>query len=632
MLSLSKILVRLLIRVLALLLAYSLAAYHGASPAVLARSLEAIAPYLLLFIVTGAIVDLTQRHWRSSWRFTSLPDIIIVARNSTITILVLLAAVFTFDRASELPRTAFFLAWVLDILAFAGLLTLRRAMHEKALAPALAPFLGKSEPPIRRAMLIGSLEGADAYLRELARTPAPPHHVVGLITPTRVERTHELRGVRTLGGADQAEKILDAFMADPGNLDVLFLDDSVAPADIDGDVLARLRTRGVSLLRQNRMTALDREIGTPSLRELDFNDLLARPPVRLNHDRVRRLVTGKRVLVTGAGGSIGSEICRQVAGLSCSHLAMIDNSEFSLFTIDQEIGALYPTLSKSPRLCDVRDAARIAAFMTGEAPDIVFHAAALKHVPLMEAHASDSVLTNVIGSMNVADAAAKANVSSFVFISTDKAVAPPNVMGATKRLAERVVCQRRRLGRSRFNVVRFGNVLGSAGSVVPTFLSQIENGGPVTLTHPDIERYFMTIPEAVQLVLHATAKSAFDDVEGVLVLDMGQPVKIIDLARRLIEISGKTPGADVEIKITGLRPGEKMTEALVDQTEAARECEPGLLEVVDSNSQVVLSYDEIHSLEVAARSGEDLHVRELLFDLLRKLRSPSSELRTSAPS
>ncbi|MBX9574782.1 MAG: polysaccharide biosynthesis protein [Caulobacteraceae bacterium] len=526
-----------------------------------------------------------------------------------------------FDRAAELPRSALFLAWVLDVLAFAGVLTLRRAMHEGALTSALVPFVNRRNLPERRVMLLGEMDSADAYLRELARSPDALHRAVGLVTPHSADRNQEVRGISVLGDASRVEEILDGFMTEAGQLSVLFLDGSVAPADLDGDLVARLKARDVRLLKLNRVTELDGELARSSVRELDFNELLARPPVHLDHERVRRLITGKRVLVTGAGGSIGSEICRQVAALSCSHLAMLDNSEFALFKIEQEMIAAYPTLSKAARLCDVRDAARLRTFALQERPDIVFHAAALKHVPLMEAHPADSVLTNVIGSANVADAAVAAGVQNFVFISTDKTVDPPNVMGATKRLAERTVCQRRRPGGPRFNVVRFGNVLGSAGSVVPTFLAQIARGGPVTLTHPDIERFFMTIPEAVQLVLHATAKSAFDQVEGVLVLDMGKPVKIIDLARRLIELDGKVPGIDVEIRVTGLRPGEKMTEALFDVTETARQCDPGVLEVVDRNAGVSLSDAELRRLENLARSGDDEGVRELLFKLLDKLRT-----------
>lgn len=620
-----KLGVRALMRVAALTLAFSLASFDDIAPIALLRSIEAIWPYLGVFAVTGLSYDLVTRSWRKSWRFTSLTDMLVMIRASTIIALVLLLAVFVLDRGQALPRSALFLTWVLDIGLFGAFLMVRRAAHENTLSAAFAPFLGKSGTPAVPVVLVGSLESADSFLRELARDPASRYRAMGLLTASEADVRHEVRGVRVLGALSDADRVLTEFAGDGGERAVVFLDDTVVPADLEGDLLARLRAAGVNLLRMNRLSSLDTPLGGLSLREIDFNELLARPPVHLDHGRVRRLITGKRVLVTGAGGSIGSEIARQVASLSCAHLALVDNSEFSLFSIDQEIGATYSTLSRSARLCDVRDAARIRAFMAEERPEIVFHAAALKHVPLMEAHPADSVLTNVIGSANVADAAVAAGVKNFVFISTDKAVDPPNVMGATKRLAERTVCQRRRADGPRFNVVRFGNVLGSAGSVVPTFLDQIARGGPVTLTHPDIERFFMTIPEAVQLVLHATAKSAFDQVEGVLVLDMGKPVKIIDLAHRLIELNGKVPGVDVEIRVTGLRPGEKMTEALFDVTETARQCDPGVLEVVDGNAGVSLSEAELRRIEAVARSGDDDGARELLFKLLEKLRTPRTD-------
>lgn len=619
-----KLAVRALMRLAALMLAFSLASFDDISPVALLRSVEAIWPYMPVFALTGLGYDMVTRSWRKSWRFTSLTDMLVMIRASTIIALILLLAVFLLDRGQALSRSALFLTWVLDIGLFSGFLMVRRATHENTLSSALAPFLGKQGTPAVPVMLVGGLESADSFLRELARDPAPRYRVRGLLTASEADVRHEIRGVRVLGAIGDVDRVLTEFAEDGGERAIVFLDDTLVPADLEGDLLARLRAAGVNLLRMNRLTSLDAPMGGLSLREIDFNELLARPPVHLDHDRVRRLITGKRVLVTGAGGSIGSEIARQVASLSCAHLAMVDHSEFSLFCIDQEIGATYSTLSRSARLCDVRDAARIRAFMAEEKPEIVFHAAALKHVPLMEAHPADSVLTNVIGSANVADAAVAAGVRNFVFISTDKAVNPPNVMGATKRLAERTVCQRRRANGPRFNVVRFGNVLGSAGSVVPTFLDQIARGGPVTLTHPDIERFFMTIPEAVQLVLHATAKSAFDQVEGVLVLDMGKPVKIIDLAHRLIELSGKIPGVDIEVRVTGLRPGEKMTEALFDVTETARQCDPGVLEVVDGNASVSLSEAELRQLEAVARSGDDGGTRALLFKLLEKLRAPAT--------
>lgn len=625
--KIAKLVARAAVRATALTVAFSLASYRDIDILTISRTVQQVWAYLIVFALTGLLHDLLTSSWRKSWRFTSLRDVFEMVRGASVIALGLLLAVFILDRGAALPRSALFLTWVLDVGMFGTLLMLRRALHEKTIGDALPPFLSGRPNPTQPLMLIGSLEAADAFLRELDRDRSSPYSAVGLITNNPGDLRHEVRGVRVVGSRQDAESLLEDFSrGSGGDLGaILFLDGAFAPADLDAESLAKLRQRGVRLLRMNRITDLDTPLGAMSLRELDLNELLSRPPVVLDHDRVQRLIVGKRVLVTGAGGSIGSEICRQVAALSCGHLAMVDHSEFGLFRIDQEISNAYPTLSLAPRLADVRDRQRIQRVMAEERPEIVFHAAALKHVPLMEAHPSDSVLTNVIGSTNVVDAAIIAGAQSFVFISTDKAVAPPNVMGATKRLAERAVCQRRRKVGPRINVVRFGNVLGSAGSVVPTFLEQIARGGPVTLTHPDIERYFMTIPEAVQLVLHATAKSAADDVEGVLVLDMGRPVRIVELARRLIELHGKVPGTDIEIRVTGLRPGEKLTEALFDVTETARECEAGLLEVVDDNADVFLSEEALKELEARARQGEDERVRRLVFDLLESLRTSPPE-------
>ena len=623
--ALIKLLARAGVRVTALALACSIAFFKDVDVSTLFPTVASIWPYLVVFAATGVAYDVVTKSWRKSWRFTSLKDVLVMIRGATLMGLALLLAVFALDRGVDLPRSALFLTWLFDIGIFGGLLMLRRAAHENTLKEAFAPFLNRDSGPRVPLMLMGTLDAADAFLRELNREPTPKYQPVGLIAAHARDVRHEVRGVPAVGSVEDAARLLQNFSRLDGDRAVLFLDGAPAPADLDADLLARLRAKNVQLLRTNRVTDLDSQTGVAILREIDFNELLARPPVYLDRERVRQLITGKRVLVTGAGGSIGSEICRQVAGLACAHLTLIDNSEFSLFKIDQEVGDTYPTLSRSARLCDIRDGVRLCKFVTAEAPDIVFHAAALKHVPLMEAHPADSALTNLIGSANVADAAVAAGARNFVLISTDKAVDPPNVMGATKRLAERAVCQRRREGGPHINVVRFGNVLGSAGSVVPTFLEQIARGGPVTLTHPDIERYFMTIPEAVQLVLHATAKSALDKVAGVLVLDMGKPVKIIDLARRLIELHGKTLGSDIEIRVTGLRPGEKMTEALFDVTETARPCDPGVMEVVDHNAEVRLEDSEMKRLEAAARAGDDDNVREMIFSLLRTLRTARGE-------
>ena len=620
--AIAKLVTRSSIRVAALGFAYMVAARLPWSVVGITAAALPLWPYLVVFAFTGLAFDLATGSWRKSWRFTSLKDVLVLSRAATLIALVLLFAVFMLDRGEDLPRSALFLAWVLDIGLFGGLLLLRRALHEQTLLSALAPFLYRSSRPRVPLVLIGRLEAADTILRELERDGSSAYAPVGVITAHPADLRHEVRGVRVVATLGAVDAFFARFVSGEGERAVLFLHGEISPADLDGELLAKLRERGVHLLRQNRIASVDAPQGRLALRELDFNELLARPPVELDLERMRALVVGKRVLVTGAGGSIGSEICRQVAQLSAAHLGMIDHSEFGIFKIDQEIAAAHPGLSRRARLCDVRDGARVRGFIAAEAPELVFHAAALKHVPLMEDHAADAALTNVVGSANVADAAVAAGARNCVFISTDKAVNPPNVMGATKRLAERVVCQRRATGQTKINVVRFGNVLGSAGSVVPTFVAQIENGGPVTLTHPDIERFFMTIPEAVQLVLHATALAEVEDIEGVIVLDMGEPVKIVDLARRLIELHGKTPGVDIEIKVTGLRPGEKMTEALFDVTEAMSACGAGVLHVVDSNQHVRITDLELQQMEASARAGLDDEVREQIFRILQMLRTP----------
>jgi O-antigen biosynthesis protein WbqV len=352
--------------------------------------------------------------------------------------------------------------------------------------------------------------------------------------------------------------------------------------------------------------------------------LLARSPVKLDVAAIRRFVTGKRVLITGGGGSIGSELCRQVAALGCAHVTVLEQCEYALFKIDMEMSRRHASLSRGAALCDVRDSKRVHDWFLAERPDVIFHAAALKHVHLVEQHPAEGVLTNVVGTWNVAEAASACGAKHMVLISTDKAVAPSCVMGATKRIAESVIRAQRNAGGTQFSVVRFGNGLGSAGSVVPIFQEQIERGGPVTITDPDVERFFMTIPEAVQLVLHATAQSALSrrPQPTVFVLDMGKPVKIYDLAKRMIEFCGKIPGKDIAFEFIGLRPGEKLTEDLIDSTESTRPTACGVLEVIDDIAGTPLTRARVAELEAVARWGDGAAIRNAIFSVLDAVRTP----------
>ena len=617
-----KVSARAGIRVAAVIGAYLLASKDGVSLATVIQAVEAAWIYAACFALLGFLLDLAFRTDKALWRYVSIVDVAPIIRTSSISTLLFLAATFFLERGVALPRTTLFFVPVLDIVMTLGLILLRRIIHDKEALKTIAPFLASHDDrtPL---MLVGGMDRADTFLRELARS-GDDYRPAGIVTDTRGAARRELRGVKVLAGAQAAYEILDDLLGHGIQPAIVFLDESVTPSDFGVDRLGQLRTRGVHLLRVPSMVEMAGKADEPVMRKFELEELLARPPVRLDDGPLRALVAGRRVLVTGAGGSIGSEICRQVASLGCGHLVLLDHSEFGLFKIDQEIERRWPTLSRREYLYDVRNKALLNAAFAAERPDVVFHAAALKHVPLMERHPCESVLTNVVGTWNVAEAANAAQVKHMVFISTDKAVDPPNVMGATKRLAEAVVrAQQSGAGNTRFSVVRFGNVLGSAGSVVPTFSAQIERGGPVTLTHPEIERYFMTIPEAVQLVLHATAHSAGQSGGplGVFVLDMGKPVKIIDLARQLIGLYGKVPGKDIEIEVTGLRPGEKLFEELIDSSEVAEMCGQSLMCVTDRIKGARMTEKTVQELERVARTGDNVAARTLLFEILAKVRT-----------
>ena len=615
------------IRFVAVVGAYMLAAGDGVTPLSVLNAVNDSWIYAIGFAVLGFVLDIVFRTDKALWRYVSIVDVGPMVRTSLISTLVFLALTFFLERGAALPRSSLLVLPVLDIGLTLSLVLLRRMIHDKEALAAIAPFLtarDKRTPLV----VVGRMDRADTFLRELARSD-DEYRPVGIVTETPGAAARELRGVRVLVSVEAAKATLEDLLHHGLSPAIVFLDDSITPTDFGVERLGQLRTKGVKLLRVPSLVEVGASANDePVMREFALEELLARPPVRLDDGPLRALVAGKRVLVTGAGGSIGSEICRQVANLGCGHLALLDNSEFGLFKIDQEIGDRWPTLSRGEYLHDVRNAALLNACFEAERPDVVFHAAALKHVPLMERHPCESVLTNVVGTWNVAEAANAAQVRHMVFISTDKAVDPPNVMGATKRLAEAVVrAQQNGAGDTRFSVVRFGNVLGSAGSVVPTFRAQIERGGPVTLTHTDIERYFMTIPEAVQLVLHATAHSAQqpDGPLGVFVLDMGKPVKIIDLARQLIGLYGKTVGKDIEIEVTGLRPGEKLFEELIDSSEVAEMAGQSLMRVTDRIKGARMTQQTVQKLERAARTGDDAAIRTLIFDTLATVRAVSSE-------
>lgn len=580
-----------------------------------------------LYALIGAGVELVFQSERSAWRFASMREVLGLVRNVTVTSGIFLGVIFFVDRGVQLPRSVLPLAWLISLALLVGLRIAWRLPHDPGLALHLFPsWWRQSEASRTPALLVGPMVAVEPQLR-LLRDPSSSYRPVGVISPVSEEVGLRLHGVPFVGD-------LKSWRSTPGNFvakgvephAIIFLDDPVQAYGISTERIGELRRAGHRLLKPQILGDID---GAPShsprLEEIPLEGFLARNPISLNPEPVRELIAGRRVLVTGAGGSIGSEICRQLLAFGCDHLTMVDHSEFLLFEIDRELSGVKPFITRRAVLANVRDEARVRELFLHERPEIVFHAAALKHVTLVENNPAEGVLTNVLGTWNVIQSAIAAGTSQFVLISTDKAVNPTNIMGATKRIAETLLLLAPP-GRTRLSAVRFGNVLGSAGSVVPIFREQISRGGPVSVTHPDVNRYFMTIPEAVQLVLHSTAISGgrSDNKPSKFLLEMGEPVRIADLARQMIQLSGKTPDVDIMIEFTGLKKGEKIAEELADEGEKTRPSVEGILEVVGDGQVQAFEPAHLGALISAAEAGRDQDVTMLVAQAIQDIRGSAN--------
>lgn len=576
-----------------------------------------------LYALIGAGVELVFQSERSAWRFASMREVLGLVRNVTVTTGLFLGVIFFLDRGLQLPRSVLPLTWLVSLALLVGFRMAWRLPHDPGLAAHFLPSWWSRPETNRTPMLIvGSMAAADRQVRMVQGDKNTPYQPIGVVTPHPEEVGLRLHGVPFIGDLKTwtpAHSGLTARGARPHA--IVFLDDPVRAYGFSTERIGELRRAGHRLLKPQSLAEIDALDGaSQKLEEIPLEDFLPRKPISLDATPVRKLIVGRRVLVTGAGGSIGSEICRQLLAFGCSHLSMVDHSEFLLFEIDRELGGVNAAASRRAILANVRDEVRIQEVFATERPDIVFHAAALKHVTLVENNPAEGVLTNVQGTWNVIRAAVAAGAAQFVLISTDKAVDPSNVMGATKRIAEALL-ELAPQGRTRLAAVRFGNVLGSAGSVVPIFRDQIARGGPVTVTHPDVNRYFMTIPEAVQLVLHSTAVSSARAKGGPskFLLEMGEPVRIADLARQMIELSGKTPDVDIAIEYTGLKKGEKISEELADTGEDTQPSVEGILEVVSDAHGV--DAERLHALIAAAQGGRNQQVTRLVSDIIRDIRT-----------
>jgi O-antigen biosynthesis protein WbqV len=531
-----------------------------------------------IVIYAAGIYLLVGLH-KSKWRFTSLPELMKIGQAATIMAVTLLALDYVL-LAPNLYGTFFFgkitilLYWFLQMFFLAGpRIAYRYFRYTRTL-------LHAREDGAQPTLVLGRAADADVLLRMIESGAVSRVRPVGILSPSRADRSQAIRGVPVLGEFDDLERVVaDLGTRGPGVTRIILTPTALAPEAKPEALLMRARRMG---LTASRLPSLDEGGAAPRLAPVNVEDLLLRPSVKIDYKRLENFVQGKSVIVTGGGGSIGSEICARLATFGVARLLIVEHSEPALYAVMEALAGMNSSGVISGRIADIRDRNRIFQLFNEFKPDLVFHAAALKHVPILERDWEEGVRTNVFGSVNVADAAAAAGAAAMVMISTDKAIEPVSVLGATKRLAE-MYCQaldadlrgKANAGKPpmRLIAVRFGNVLASNGSVVPKFKAQIEAGGPVTVTHPDMVRYFMTIREACDLVI-TSATHALGIAAGqvaVYVLNMGQPVKIVELAERIIRLSGLEPGRDIKIEFTGVRPGERLHEILFAQEEPMAE-------------------------------------------------------------
>ncbi len=534
--------------------------------------------FLPAFAIYAGIVYWIFDLYRAKWRFASLPDLFNIVKASSVLTVSLLVLDYILVAPNVLGafffgKTTIVLYWFLQMFFLgAGRIAYRyfrytRTMHHARTSADTVPTL-----------ILGRAADAEVLLRAVENGAVTKIRPVGILSPSSADRGQSIRGTPVLGGFDALESAVNDFAARGTAIMRVVLTPSALDPDAKPETIL-MQARRLRLVT-SRLPSLEEGGEALRLAPVNVEDLLLRPSVTIDYRRLEQFLGGRSIVVTGGGGSIGAEICDRVVNFGASRLLIIENSEPSLHQVLETLAAKKSNCSIEGRIADIRDRERIFRLMADFKPDIVFHAAALKHVPLLERDWDEGLKTNVFGSVNVADAAVAAGAAGMVMISTDKAIEPVSVLGATKRFAE-MYCQaldgefaqKSEKSSMRLIAVRFGNVLASNGSVVPKFKAQIEAGGPVTVTHPDMVRYFMTIREACDLVMTASsdAMSAVRKDISVYVLNMGRPVKIVDLAERMIRLSGLEPGRDIDITFTGMRPGERLHEILFAREEPSAE-------------------------------------------------------------
>ena len=528
---------------------------------------------------------------RGLWRYVGLHDLGRILWASVISSAVLYGVVHGLLGWVAYPRSVIILTGVLSGLFLAGIRLAVRWFRE---------WLRVLSPSARRVLIVGAGHAGELLVRDMLSDAGYHYRPVGLVDDDPIKRKMKIHGVSVVGKIEDIAALTRGLAAH----EIIVAIPSASTA-LKQRILAASEGCKVPIkLLPSVKQLLANPEALRQVRPMSLEDLLQREPIQMDRQELHPLLEGKRVLVTGAGGSIGSELCRQIARYQPATLILFERYENGLFALDLELRAQYPKITIIPAIGDVTVHERVVEVLQQTDPDLVFHAAAHKHVPLMELNPKEAVRNNVLGTKTVAEASLASGVDRFVLISTDKAVNPTSVMGATKRVAEDLMQSLSHRGQTKFTVVRFGNVLGSNGSVVPLFADQIRRGGPLTVTHPEIKRFFMTIPEAVQLVLQASLLGQGGEV---FVLDMGEQVKVVDLARNMIVLSGLVPDQDIQIVYSGLRPGEKLYEELFEETEQVEPTPHAKIQRAISASAIQSDHIDrsIAHLEDAVSHGDD---------------------------
>jgi len=590
-------------------LAYIIRFEGDIPPEQMALLLQTLPGFVLLKIAVFAWIGL----YRGMWRYTSIADLVNIITATVICAGAIALVLVLVRRFEGFSRSVLILDALITLMLIGGIRLLIRVYIQRTVPasffnPAYFPFFNPDREKRTRLLIVGAGDAAEKMLREIQDNPRVKYRPVGFLDDNPRKQGQAIHGIPVLGAID-----------DIGELPIQFDEILIAIPSARGDVMRRIveicdrtgkRYRTIPKIGE----LIEGRISANTIREVRLEDLVGRQEVRLDPERISRFLCGKRILVTGAGGSIGSELVRQISRFQPAVVGLLDFSELNLFQVEQEFQLRLRSLPTESFLTDIRDRDALQGILERFKPHIIFHAAAYKHVPMQESHPREAVLNNVLGTRNLVDLALEMEVESFVLVSTDKAVRPTNVMGATKRVAELFVESMNGRQDTRFVAVRFGNVFSSSGSAIPTFQAQIAQGGPVTVTHPDVMRYFMSIPEAAQLILQAGAMGKGSEI---FILDMGEPIRIVDMAKDLIRLHGLEPEKDIAIEFTGLRPGEKLHEELITSGEGIVSTEHEKIMVLRGKTRDAAALlAQIETLLAIARRGNREAIKKKLQEIV----------------